>query len=439
MGLGGFGPDPAAVAADDALDGGEADAGSGELGGGVEALEGGEQLVGEGHVEAGAVVADVVDGGAAGLLAAELDARGGLVAGELPGVAEEVVEEEAEEVGVALDDEVAGGEEVDGAAGVAGTELLDDLVGELGEVEVEEDDLGAVGEVGELAAGFGAADAGEGEEGVDDVAHADGGGDDAVEAVAGVGVEGVVVVLEEGGAVAAHGAQRGAQVVGDGVAEGFELGVGGLGGGLGGAQGLLGLALALGDGEGILGALALGDLAGELLVLAGELGGALVDAALELVVSALELAMGAGELARGGDGQGVGHELDQEDGGGQRRGGGDGLDGAGQPVGRGPQGPDLHDVGGAAGDDEHAEAQEHPVERHVAPLANDVDQRERDRGVREGDEGVGEDVQPDERRQPEVAVSMRHEPVAGHQVLEELGHRVPLRLASRPMDRPPAS
>ena len=60
-----FGPDAAAVAGDHALHGGEADARALELGGVVQALEGAEELVGVGHVEARAVVADEEDGLAA--------------------------------------------------------------------------------------------------------------------------------------------------------------------------------------------------------------------------------------------------------------------------------------------------------------------------------------------------------------------------------------
>src|SRR5580692_12400800 len=62
---GAFGPDAAAVAFDDPLDAGQADAGAGELGDRVQPLERLEQLAGEGGVEAGPVVADVVAGSGA--------------------------------------------------------------------------------------------------------------------------------------------------------------------------------------------------------------------------------------------------------------------------------------------------------------------------------------------------------------------------------------
>jgi hypothetical protein len=52
---GAFGPGAPAVAFDDAMDGGQAGAGAGELAGGVQPLEGLEQLVRIGEVEADSV------------------------------------------------------------------------------------------------------------------------------------------------------------------------------------------------------------------------------------------------------------------------------------------------------------------------------------------------------------------------------------------------
>src|SRR5665647_528263 len=108
-----LGPHVAAVAADDALHGGQTDTRAFELAGRVQPLEGAEELVGIGHVEAGAVVAHeegalaCVSGCAAvvrpfaqsvgeAALArrdgSDLDARRVVLAGEPPGVAEEVVQ-----------------------------------------------------------------------------------------------------------------------------------------------------------------------------------------------------------------------------------------------------------------------------------------------------------------------------------------------------------
>ena len=72
-------PRRAAVAVDDALDGGQADAGARELVAGAAAGRR-RKLVGVSHVEAGAVVAHEVDRLAACRVRAELDARPGVLA-----------------------------------------------------------------------------------------------------------------------------------------------------------------------------------------------------------------------------------------------------------------------------------------------------------------------------------------------------------------------
>jgi hypothetical protein len=89
----------------DALNGRETDAGALEFGHGVEALERAEELLGVRHVESGAVVA-YEEGARAILLGdSELDARARGLRGELPGVAEQILENCAGQVrvGVALD------------------------------------------------------------------------------------------------------------------------------------------------------------------------------------------------------------------------------------------------------------------------------------------------------------------------------------------------
>ena len=70
-----LGPGAPAVAFDDPLDAGQADAGAGKLAGGVESLEGLEQLVRVGGFEANPVVAQVAAdrGGIFGGGGAELD------------------------------------------------------------------------------------------------------------------------------------------------------------------------------------------------------------------------------------------------------------------------------------------------------------------------------------------------------------------------------
>jgi len=216
------GPDVAVVAADDAGDGGEADAGAFEVFIAVEAIEGVEELIGVEHVETSAVIADEPGAVAAGGgVPADID-DGALDAGaELDGVAEEVFKGDTEEFGIAVDRQAGLDVEGELALGVRLLEVGCDGFGDLGEVE---------GFAGELLAG----DAGELQEGVDELAHALDAGADAADVVAADGVDGFGVVLFQGEGEAVDGAEGGAEVVGDGVAEGFELAVGGFE--LGGAE-----------------------------------------------------------------------------------------------------------------------------------------------------------------------------------------------------------
>ena len=89
------------VTADDAGDGGEADAGALEVLVAVQAVEGVEELVRVVHVEARAVVAD--EEGLLLRVPAEVDDGRVYLGGELDGVAEEVFEGDAEELGVGVD------------------------------------------------------------------------------------------------------------------------------------------------------------------------------------------------------------------------------------------------------------------------------------------------------------------------------------------------
>src|ERR1700678_1089994 len=83
---GAFGPGPAAVAVDDAPDGGEADPGAGEVLGGVEPLERLDQVADVGGVEAGPVVSYVAaEGGVGGGCGRELDGGALAAGGGLPG------------------------------------------------------------------------------------------------------------------------------------------------------------------------------------------------------------------------------------------------------------------------------------------------------------------------------------------------------------------
>src|ERR1700734_2551185 len=114
---GAFGPDAAAVAFDDPLHAGQADAGAGEIGDRVEPLE---QLVDKRGIEASPVVADVTaDPGVPGRSSTELD--GGVLAfgGELPGVLDQVLQHGADQGAVRGDPDAVADGEADDAAGLA--------------------------------------------------------------------------------------------------------------------------------------------------------------------------------------------------------------------------------------------------------------------------------------------------------------------------------
>jgi len=65
-----------------------------------------------------------------------------------------------------------------------------------------------------------------------------------------------------------------------------------------------------------------------------------------------------------------------------------------------PQGPDFHQVGSSAAQDEDAKHEEDPVEGQVPPLANQIHQHDGDHVIGEGHDAVGDGVQPDDFRLP---------------------------------------
>ena len=79
-----FGPNPAAVAVNDALHGGQANTGARKFSHAMQTLERSEKFVRVGHVEAGAVVAHKVGMFAFELCRAEFDARLSAFARKLP-------------------------------------------------------------------------------------------------------------------------------------------------------------------------------------------------------------------------------------------------------------------------------------------------------------------------------------------------------------------
>src|SRR5712692_4614059 len=96
-----LGPDAPIVPGDDALDGREADAGSFEVRVGVKALEGSEELVRVCHVEASAVVPDI-ERGLGPVRTTDLHVGIRPLAGELPRVTHQVLEDDGQELGIGL-------------------------------------------------------------------------------------------------------------------------------------------------------------------------------------------------------------------------------------------------------------------------------------------------------------------------------------------------
>ena len=98
----------------------------------------------------------------------------------------------------------------------------------------------------------------------------------------------------------------------------------------------------------------------------------------------------------------------KRDGGDGRSGGGDRLHVAREPIDGFPDGPNLHEVSEAAGDDENAKGEKHPVKRDVpAGLPNEIAQRAGNRNVGESDHQVGNHVQADQVRILEITGGVR--------------------------------
>ena len=88
-----------------------------------------------------------------------------------------------------------------------------------------------------------------------------------------------------------------------------------------------------------------------------------------------------------------------------------------------PDVPYLHQMSGAARDDEHGKTKKNPTKLEVFAFTDEVEQGNRNRIVGEGDETVRNDVQPNDDRVPLIAHSMRHESVGRKKSLKEIHHK----------------
>ena len=163
------------------------------------------------------------------------------------------------------------------------------------------------------------------------------------------------------------------------------------------------------DGDGVAGLLHGGLEQPERGVGRRELGGALLDPPLQFRLGLAELLLDVSplgdfsregvvdalELRRTGDGYHLGNEAAKQNRGGHRGDRRQRLHPAGEPPGWHPDVQHAEPVGRPAREDEGDEAPDHPVERKVSSLAQELSERERDGHVRGTDQRVGAGVQPD--------------------------------------------
>src|SRR5712671_7736654 len=89
-----------------------------------------------------------------------------------------------------------------------------------------------------------------------------------------------------------------------------------------------------------------------------------------------------------------------------------------------PNHPDFHQMRRAAGHDEDREAEKHPMELEVLAPTYEIDERERDRKVRQCDQRIGHDMQAQHTGLPQVTHPVRHEVALSQELLEPSDHRV---------------
>ena len=193
----------------DSLHDRQTDAGALELLGAVEPLEDAKQLVGVFHLESRTVVPDEVRQLARAGGTADLDRRLGARARELPGVADEVRQDLPDEGAVGESRRQGHDRDRHAALRLEAPQLFHRRLRQGGHV-----DAGLLQVASPQPR--------EREEVVDELPHLPGIRADHAEDALAFGIEVVGVVLEEDARIAVNGAQRRAEVVGDGVREGPE-------------------------------------------------------------------------------------------------------------------------------------------------------------------------------------------------------------------------
>src|SRR6266542_5395301 len=75
----------------------------------------------------------------------------------------------------------------------------------------------------------------------------------------------------------------------------------------------------------------------------------------------------------------------------------------------------------AAGQNKYSESDEDRIELDVPPLADKIEEQKGDRVVGRGDQNVGDSIEPEHRRVPEITHPVRHE-LGGQQLTKKVGH-----------------
>src|SRR5262249_7874995 len=142
----------------------------------------------------------------------EFDSCGGVLAGELPGVVEEVLQRGAEQSGIPTGFDSGSDYELDGATGIACGNFRSDTGNDSAQVKV-------------LFLQLHARQTREVQQVLYQVAHVSGRIVDALEIEAALIIKLRVMKLQQGAAESSHAAQRAAEVVGHRIAECFQLAI----------------------------------------------------------------------------------------------------------------------------------------------------------------------------------------------------------------------
>src|SRR5262249_55195666 len=92
----------------------------------------------------------------------------------------------------------------------------------------------------------------------------------------------------------------------------------------------------------------------------------------------------------------------------------------GNPIVRFPKRDDLHHMRHAAGDDESAEANEHPIEWQIAAFPDEKQKRGRNGEISGGDQKIRNEVEAHQPRIPQVTMAVRHKAVLAKETREKI-------------------